>query len=232
MFVSIPKLNLPVSLLAWHPFSYSSAPSAKDKGIHYASIHVKTQGGFTQALYAKSQRNNQSTSPLKLRIDGPYGKPSLDFKAHRTVLLVAGGIGITPMISILRDLVSRQVTSMPVVTQEIHFMWIIPDQVSYSWFGGEIREIITQSSALPEEKYLLDVKIFFTKATTTPSSQFFVGRPDLGLVFRDIKQFNGSGDIAVGVCGPAAMLKEVRNAAVSQSDSSCLFKVHTETFEL
>lgn len=229
MFVNIPQLRMPVSLLAWHPFSYSSAPSAKDKGVHYASIHVKTQGGFTKALYAKSQRNGQS---MKLRIDGPYGKPLLDFKAHRTVLLVAGGIGITPMISILRDLVGRQITSMPIATQEIHFMWIIPDQVSYSWFADEIQEIISQSSALPEDKYLLDIKTFFTKATTTPSSQFFAGRPDFKSVFNGIKQYHGSGDIAVGVCGPAVMLKEVRNAAVSESDESCLFKVHTETFEL
>ncbi|CAG8486880.1 8011_t:CDS:2 [Acaulospora morrowiae] len=229
MFVNIPQLKLPVSLIAWHPFSYSSAPSAKDKGVHNASIHVKTQGGFTRTLYANSQKTE---APLKLRIDGPYGKPSIDFKAHRTVLLVAGGIGITPMISILRDLVSRQVTSMPVATQEIHFMWIIPDQVAHSWFAEEIREIIAQSSALPKEKYLLDIKIFFTRAKSTPSTEFFAGRPNFKLVFRDIKQFHGSGDIAVGVCGPAVMLNEVRNAAVSESDTSCLFHVHTETFEL
>jgi len=49
---------------------------------------------------------------------------------------------------------------------------------------------------------------------------------------QDIKRYHGSGDVAVGVCGPAVMLKQVRNAAVHSSDKTCLFKVHCETFEL
>ena len=38
--------------------------------------------------------------------------------------------------------------------------------------------------------------------------------------------------LAVGVCGPSLMLKEVIAAGVSVSNRSGLFKVHTETFEL
>ncbi|RIA84808.1 ferric reductase like transmembrane component-domain-containing protein [Glomus cerebriforme] len=233
MFINLANLNPPVSLLAWHPISFSSSPSVMDDGVHYASIHMKVQGGFSRNLYARSHEGLQYNQvPLKMRVDGPYGKTSLDFMQHNTVVLVSGGIGITPMISILRDLVDRQVANMPIVTQSIYFLWVIPDTDAYQWFGSELRELMSRAGTLPQNKYILDVKVFLTRSTTTPSSIFFQGRPDFSIFFHDIKRFHGSGDIAVGVCGPAVMLKQVRNAAVQSSDETCLFKVHSETFEL
>jgi len=233
MFINFSNLNPPTSLIAWHPISFSSSPSVMDDGPHYASIHMKVQGGFSRQLYVRSQEGPQSMQfPLKMKVDGPYGKTSLDFMQYNTVVLVSGGIGITPMISILRDLVDRQVTSMPIVTQAIYFLWVIPDIDAYQWFGSELRELVARADALPGNKHLLDIKVFLTRSTTTPSSVFFQGRPDFSIFMQDIKKYHGSGDIAVGVCGPAVMLKQVRNAAVQTSDTTCLFKVHCETFEL
>ncbi|CAG8562594.1 5310_t:CDS:2, partial [Racocetra persica] len=211
MFVNFPNLNAPVSLIAWHPVSFSSAPAVDD--INPDTIHMKVQGSFTRRLFAKSQEGMYN-APLKMKVDGPYGKPSLDFLSYRTVMLVAGGIGITPMISILRDLVDRQISNMPIMTQSIYFLWTVPDTNSYSWFGNELTEIQDRfTKRLPESKYLLDIKIFLTRSTTTPSSVFFQGRPNFVTMMQDLKQFHGTGDIAVGVCGPALMLKEVRSAA-------------------
>jgi predicted ferric reductase len=128
MFINLSNLNPPVSLIAWHPISFSSSPSVMDDGVHYASIHMKIQGGFSRQLYARAQDGAQySQAPLRMRIDGPYGKPSLDFMQYRTVVLVSGGIGVTPMMSILRELVDRQVANMPIATQAIYFLWVIPD---------------------------------------------------------------------------------------------------------
>uniref|UniRef100_A0A1D1XQY5 Ferric reduction oxidase 7, chloroplastic n=1 Tax=Anthurium amnicola TaxID=1678845 RepID=A0A1D1XQY5_9ARAE len=233
MFINLSNLNPPVSLIAWHPISFSSSPSVMDDGAHYASIHMKVQGGFSRQLFARSQEGAQySQAPLKMRIDGPYGRTSLDFMQYRSVVLVSGGIGVTPMMSILRDLVDRQVANMPIVTQAIYFLWVIPDIDAYQWFGSELRELISRAGTLPPNKHLLDIKVFLTRSTTTPSSIFFQGRPDFSIFMQDIKRYHGSGDVAVGVCGPAIMLKQVRNAAVESSDNTCLFKVHCETFEL
>nr|CAG8581735.1 13613_t:CDS:2 [Entrophospora candida] len=218
MFINIPNLNSPLSWFTWHPISFSSSESVQDVGdTHKASFHMKCLGGFTKQLYAGAQEGNEyGKSKLKLRVDGPYGKVSIDFIRYRTVILIGSGIGVTPMMSILKDLVDRQVSSMPITTQAIYFYWIIPDI----------------AKALPSNKYLLDLKIFLTRSTTTPSSIFFQGRPNFDVIFSDVKTYHGSGDIAVGVCGPGPMRTQVRNAAVAQSDETCLFKVHYETFEL
>jgi respiratory burst oxidase len=41
----------------------------------------------------------------KILIDGPYGAPAQDYKKYDVVLLVGLGIGATPMISIVKDII-------------------------------------------------------------------------------------------------------------------------------
>lgn len=43
----------------------------------------------------------------KLLIDGPYGSPAQDYKNYDVLLLVGLGIGATPFISILKDLLNN-----------------------------------------------------------------------------------------------------------------------------
>lgn len=40
-------------------------------------------------------------------VDGPYGAPAQDFRNYDVLLLVGLGIGATPFISILRDLLNN-----------------------------------------------------------------------------------------------------------------------------
>ena len=50
--------------------------------------------------------NNLHSLP-KLRIDGPYGAPAQDYRNYDVLLLVGLGIGATPFISILKDLLNN-----------------------------------------------------------------------------------------------------------------------------
>lgn len=43
----------------------------------------------------------------RVLIDGPYGAPAQDYKKYEVVLLVGLGIGATPMISIVKDIVNN-----------------------------------------------------------------------------------------------------------------------------
>lgn len=46
-------------------------------------------------------------SPPRLLVDGPYGAPAQDFRNYDVLLLIGLGIGATPFISILRDLLNN-----------------------------------------------------------------------------------------------------------------------------
>ncbi|WOG99332.1 hypothetical protein DCAR_0518680 [Daucus carota subsp. sativus] len=110
-----------VSPFEWHPFSITSAP-----GDDYLSVHIRTLGDWTRQLKTvfsevcqppptgKSgllradhiQGENNPNFPRVL-IDGPYGAPAQDYKKYDVVLLVGLGIGATPMISIVKDIVNN-----------------------------------------------------------------------------------------------------------------------------
>ncbi|KAL9335503.1 hypothetical protein Peur_072684 [Populus x canadensis] len=109
-----------VSPFEWHPFSITSAP-----GDDYLSVHIRTLGDWTRQLRtvfsevcqpppdgksgllrADCFQGHNPNLPRVL-IDGPYGAPAQDYKKYEVVLLVGLGIGATPMISIVKDIVSN-----------------------------------------------------------------------------------------------------------------------------
>ncbi|CAM0951500.1 unnamed protein product [Alopecurus aequalis] len=107
-----------ISPFEWHPFSITSAP-----GDECLTVHIRTNGDWTQELkrifvenYSPNVTRRASFSELgaaapkslpKLLIDGPYGAPAQDFRNYDVLLLVGLGIGATPFISILKDLLNN-----------------------------------------------------------------------------------------------------------------------------
>ncbi|KAM0872548.1 hypothetical protein ACQ4PT_038665 [Festuca glaucescens] len=100
-----------ISPFEWHPFSITSAP-----GDDYLTVHIRTMGDWTQELkrtfvenyFSPHVNRRASFGDLpKLLVDGPYGAPAQDFRNYDVLLLVGLGIGATPFISILRDLLNN-----------------------------------------------------------------------------------------------------------------------------
>ncbi|GAU25447.1 hypothetical protein TSUD_71010 [Trifolium subterraneum] len=168
-----------VSPLEWHPFSITSAPNDD-----YLSVHIKILGDWTRGLKTKFSQacqpavngqsgllraeclkgdNSPSTFP-KVLIDGPYGAPAQDYREYEVVLLVGLGIGATPMISILKDMVNNFKAmeeedgfaieeGSPVTTnhkdtrfsdfktRRAYFYWVTREQGSFDWFKGVMNEV-------------------------------------------------------------------------------------------
>lgn len=97
----------------------------------------------------------------KVLIDGPYGAPAQDYKKYEVVLLVGLGIGATPMISIVKDIVNNikakeqaQLNRMENGTSEpqrkkkesfrtrrAYFYWVTREQGSFDWFKNIMNEV-------------------------------------------------------------------------------------------
>lgn len=161
-----------ISPFEWHPFSITSAP-----GDDYISIHIRTLGDWTsqlKAIFAKAcQPANDDQSGLlqadmlrgnikprmpRLRIDGAYGAPAQDYKKYEVLLLVGLGIGATPLISILKDVLNnikeqedieegrlesevKHKKKKPFVTKRAYFYWVTREQGSFEWFKGVMNEV-------------------------------------------------------------------------------------------
>ena len=102
VFLCVPSLGLAER----HPFTISSAPSASKRTLHIKAL----KGGeadsptFTDKL-AQLVLAGGAQQLGDVRVDGPYGSPG-DMTATTELVLVAGGIGITPIISVFTELLT------------------------------------------------------------------------------------------------------------------------------
>ena len=74
--------------------------SAPDGSID--EICVRELGGFTRKLRKKADECDAAKRPLWVRVDGPYGDIGLCFARHPVGIFIGGGVGITPIIGVLR----------------------------------------------------------------------------------------------------------------------------------
>lgn len=61
-------------------------------------------------IYLVSKLCDDSFSQPRLLLDGPYGAPAQDYQNYDVLLLVGLGIGATPFVSILKDLLNNSRT--------------------------------------------------------------------------------------------------------------------------
>lgn len=105
-------LRIPaISSLEWHPFSISSYPEHPDMAESF-SVHIRSLGNWTESLarLASTSSSSKKKSPMNLPlvyVDGFYGQIHNRFDTYPVLLFFAGGIGATPIMSILGHLLHR-----------------------------------------------------------------------------------------------------------------------------
>ena len=91
-----------------HPFTISSHPNEKEQ----LQITIKGLGDFTNGLGSKLKEGD------KVGVEGPYGKFSTAHSKEREQVWIAGGIGITPFLSLIKDYYTKQITLFWCVANE------------------------------------------------------------------------------------------------------------------
>ncbi len=87
------RLNRPGRPSEEHPFTLSSSPTSAPR----LTVTVKESGDFTDTI-------SQTCTGDQALIDGPFGRFSFQFDSPESFIFVAGGVGITPLLSMLRYL--------------------------------------------------------------------------------------------------------------------------------
>ena len=124
-----------------HPFSISTRPNPP-----YLRLTVKEVGDFTSAL-------TKLPAGTRVALEGPYGAFTSYAVHTRRVALIAGGIGVTAILSLLEDLPksSRPVVVFRVSTEDqLVFHDEIEDLVRQR--GGRLHEIVGTREEFPVER--------------------------------------------------------------------------------
>ncbi|XP_024530754.1 respiratory burst oxidase homolog protein A [Selaginella moellendorffii] len=176
MFLQCPA----ISPFEWHPFSITSAPDDE-----FLNVHIRTVGDWTKEMrkiFAKAVDTSSSIDDSrfpKLYIDGPYGAPAQDYRKYDVMLLVGLGIGATPFISILKDMLNniksteqqsdidfskpfdspRRKSRKSRGPTNAYFYWVTREQGSFEWFKGVMNEVaeIDHKAVIEMHNYLTSV---------------------------------------------------------------------------
>ena len=223
-----------VSLWASHPFSVAwsrkyavSDPSSEklptseidftseDKSRVSVSLIMRARTGMTRTLYDKASKTPNGVLTTWGAIEGPYGGHH-SLRSYGTLVLFAGGVGITHQVSYVRELVQGYQDGT-VAARKIVLVWSIANTEALEWVRPWMDEILR----MPGRRDVLRVLLFITKPKSqaeivsgTGTVQMFPGRCNPQTVLdREIQERVGA--MAVTVCGPGAFADGVR-AAVRQ----------------
>jgi predicted ferric reductase len=126
------KLLAPDLSAVSHPFSVNMVPGQNNR----IRIVFRVTGPFTRELASRLCSGNNSPSPSSkmpmLYADGYYGSPNRmsQVLSHDVVAIVAGGIGITPYLSLLHTVHSKLSSNQGHLyrTRAVHLHWICRDE--------------------------------------------------------------------------------------------------------
>jgi len=186
--------------LQQHPFSMASMATRAER----LEFIINPSGDFTETL-----PDVEIGTPAWL--EGPYGVFTMDPSAGRRNVFIAGGIGITPMISMLRscaDLGCKQP------------MWLI-------YANNTEKETILMDEI---EALQCQLQLSVTHVLTEPPDgwQGETGYVDADLIRRTLPE--DADDIDYFVCGPPPMMDSVEPALHKHGAS--LRRLHSERFDL
>ncbi|KAG6947461.1 hypothetical protein JG688_00015547 [Phytophthora aleatoria] len=111
-----------------------------------------TAAWITIIIYAQGLKYGSLISYPTIYVDGPFGSPAQDYARYREVVLIAGGIGVTPFASILKNILyqwesyrcgyCRNIRFPPNFhLQKIYFYWVTRNQRSLTWFANTMNQL-------------------------------------------------------------------------------------------
>jgi predicted ferric reductase len=101
-------------------------------------------GNYTSKLYAKAKDQESMT----IRVDGPYGNLNLNYRRYPIIIFVAGGIGITPILGMLKDIyrvAKMEPEERKTAVQNVHLVWSIQHAHMYRSFQQDMNQLQAES---------------------------------------------------------------------------------------
>ncbi|KAI9783363.1 MAG: hypothetical protein M1839_003897 [Geoglossum umbratile] len=193
---------------------------AKSRATISLVIHKRT--GMTAKLYDRAKISPNGSFKVRGFAEGPYGGHE-SLHSYGTVLMFAGGIGITHQVPHIRDLVQGY-SNGTVATRKVVLVWIVKTTEHLEWVRPWM-DVILQ---LPGRREILKILLFITKPRSprevvSPSAtvQMYPGRPNPQVIL-DKEVEDRVGAMAVTVCGPGSLADSVRDAARKRVDVASL----------
>lgn len=185
-----------------HPFTIASSAHL---GL-WTEFTIRHSGDFTRELRLLRPGN-------PVWVDGPHGAFTIDLQRTTGLVMIAGGVGITPMMSMLRTLAHRR-DRLP------HRLLIVARTVEDLLFRAEIRQLQGQ----------LDLTVIELLRQPPPDWTGASGTVDENLLTTLLPGKFRRDQLDYYLCGPPALVTDV--LAVLDELDVPQPRIHTEQFDL
>ncbi|KAK4702461.1 hypothetical protein P7C70_g3757, partial [Phenoliferia sp. Uapishka_3] len=149
-----------------HPFSIANVPTSSLSHEPEMLFVLRVRGGMTKTLsdYLNSTGGQAS---ILLAVEGPYGHV-VRADRYQDVCLVAGGSGITHIMSILAGVIEKARAVKGARTKRVQLVWIVQHLEQADWIVHDLFQTVQRAS---RANVALTIKIFVTrgKISTLPS---------------------------------------------------------------
>mmetsp|Transcript_20159 Transcript_20159/g.43790 ORF Transcript_20159/g.43790 Transcript_20159/m.43790 type:complete len:817 (+) Transcript_20159:888-3338(+) len=230
VFVNFPSL----SLLEWHPFSVASGPS--DPQI---DLYIRGLGDHTNKIVEYSERCAAENKEVKIRSDGPYGTLPFNYRRYGSILFVGGGIGITPIISVLKDIyhagtdLKKKMPSHCI--KNVSLVWIMPHASEATLFLDLLNSFHLKSL---EDPLVPDLKLSIHVTRDSEDAmiigqQIVYSKPQFNAVMDECVENmpEGQTSILVYACGPGGLVNQLWDASMKKKSKKVRVDFYHETFE-
>lgn len=185
-----------------HPFTIASSAHV---GL-WTEFTIRHTGDFTNEL-----RQLRLGSPVW--VDGPHGAFTLDLRRCTGLVMIAGGVGITPMMSMLRTLAHRR-------DRRPHRLVVVARTLDDLLFRAELSEL----------QQRLDLTVIELLRAPPPSWTGASGAVDEELLTALLPGAFRRNQLDYYLCGPPAMVTDV--LTVLDGLDVPQPRIHTEQFDL
>ncbi|KAF2097531.1 hypothetical protein NA57DRAFT_77788 [Rhizodiscina lignyota] len=217
--------KLPISI-----HNLEKSPNLSTSQSSTISLVVRARNGFTRRIHGLATKSFGRVYQAWALVEGPYGAaPSLH--SYGTVVLFAGGVGITHQLPYVRDLVIRHANGTASI-QRLRLIWAVPSTESLEWIRGWVEQILDIYGAADVLRIVVHVSQKNAELSNAKPVPYWAevrrSRCDATAVVNE--EVRGRvGAMAVTVCGPGALADSVRAAARVRM-SECSLDFFEESF--
>ncbi len=180
-----------------HPFSVTSAPGGSS-----LTIGVKALGDYTNALPNLS-------AGTKARVQGPFGRfTPQNAEQGKKQLWIAGGIGVTPFISMARNLDNPSTAGESGGSRDIDFYYCANNR-DEAVYLDELQKISSRHANLKVITQWAGTQGYLNAAAVEKTS-------------------GAAADKEIFICGPPGMMKSLKSQFRKQGTPAA--QIHTEDF--
>ncbi|MED6219841.1 hypothetical protein PIB30_039500 [Stylosanthes scabra] len=164
-----------LSWLQWHPFSVSSSPL---DGKNHLAVLIKVLGKWTENLRDRitdaDEPKDLTVKTITASVEGPYGHEVPYHLMYENLILVAGGIGLSPFLAILSDVLHRVRDGKPCRPRNILVVWAVKKSNELPLLSTIDMESICPSFS---DKVNINVDIYVTRESDPPLEEGHVYKP-------------------------------------------------------